>query len=123
MNAYELADWLDRRREAYEPNGWASDMLRQQADRIAELEKRNWDLVSEPWGFDRYTKPLSDLEQDACFNRGYKEGIRDTLARTPQTKPLSDEEIQYIASNLIGGNQSYNILFARAIEAKVRGEK
>jgi len=40
MNAYQLADWLDRRREAYEPNGWSADMLRQQADRIAELEDR-----------------------------------------------------------------------------------
>ena len=38
MNAYELADWLDRRRDAYEPNGWSADMLRQQANRIMELE-------------------------------------------------------------------------------------
>jgi hypothetical protein len=41
-----------------------------------------------------YTHPaktLTDAEQDACFNRGYKEGARDILNR--QAKTLTDKEI------------------------------
>jgi hypothetical protein len=68
MNAYELADWLDRRRDAYEPNGWSADMLRQQADRIAELEK---DLAVKTRDRDvfrdftlAYEKRIAELEKD-----------------------------------------------------------
>jgi hypothetical protein len=46
MNAYELAKQLEERHAPYEDD--AANMLRQQADRIAELEKQ--------------TKPLSDEE-------------------------------------------------------------
>ena len=35
-------------------------------------------------------------------------------------KELTDEEIEDIASNLIGGGKSYNILFARAILRKAQ---
>ena len=45
-NAYELAKQLEERHAPYEDD--AANMLRQQADRIAELEKQ--------------TKPLSDEE-------------------------------------------------------------
>jgi hypothetical protein len=31
----------------------AATMLRQQQAEIEALRNRNWDLVSEPWGFDR----------------------------------------------------------------------
>ena len=37
MNAYELADQLEERHAPYEDD--AANMLRQQADRIAELEQ------------------------------------------------------------------------------------
>ena len=35
-------------------------------------------------------KTLTDAEQDACFNRGYKEGARDILNKPAKT--LTDEE-------------------------------
>jgi hypothetical protein len=52
------------------------------------------------------------------------------LYTTPQTKPLSDEEIDEIYSQTQGIKMIVNspalinlLAFARAIEAKVRGEK
>ena len=43
-----------------------------------------------------------------------------TPVYTHPAKTLTDEEIEDIASNLIGGGQSYNILFARAILRKAQ---
>jgi len=68
MNAYELADAL------YNETGKghvdkAANMLRQQADRIAELEKQ----LNAP--------------------KTYVFDGRQVFDTTPQTKPLSDEEI------------------------------
>ncbi len=78
MNAYELADAI----EDWDSDGqWdtpAANMLRQQADRIAELEK----LVHQR--FDD-GKRLGIIETEDRFNRFL------------QTKPLSDEEIEEIA--------------------------
>lgn len=69
MSAYELVDWLSKPRSSGEEatlvKEFAIPMLRQQADRIAHLEM----LVA---------------------NRNE---IIDKLDLTPQTKPLSDEEI------------------------------
>ena len=61
MTAYELADALQET-EPYYPTDYklfdnAANMLRQQADRIAELEKQ--------------TKPLSEKELYEVFNKCY----------------------------------------------------
>jgi hypothetical protein len=104
MTAYELADEVTGINDAIESEynrfiklDDASNMLRQQADRIAELEKG-----------------LEGTIGYHCWQAGLQEGL------SRQTKPLSDEEIldlfdEYGKADLIG--------FARAIEAKVRGEK
>ena len=190
MNAYELADELEdvdapRYREI------AANMLRQQADRIAELEKESANLEdslknalifidnakqSEPvaWikqgkygypmlvfnGVFKYdsivvkqpdiplyttpqTKPLlvkvvknhiEDLwnciklfrswEMDNTANEmevAIKE-LEDAISITPQIKPLSDEEILEIAGKYWVNRLHYALYFARAIEAKVRGQ-
>jgi archaellum component FlaC len=64
MNAYELADIVDRwaYKESAEYLTDAANMLRQQADRITELSKN-----------------VDELEEE--------------LLKTPQIKELSDEEI------------------------------
>jgi hypothetical protein len=87
MNANELADELEHylKGEEYDRLVWEiPDMLRQQQTKLeksqellreytalhmkqqAEIEalkNRNWDLVSEPWGFDRHpAKTLTDEE-------------------------------------------------------------
>ena len=86
MTAYELAKQLEERHAPYEDD--AANMLRKQADRIAELEKKGepvaWmeyiqDEEWEVW----YTEP-TDLPE----GHSYK-----PLYLAPQTKPLSDEEI------------------------------
>ena len=98
MNAYELADEL----EGFNfldgdihiaPYQKQADMLRQQADRIAELEKQS--------------KPI-----------GVYDG-KDLHIYTPQTKPLSDEEIKAIAAqNRTDLSIPAYISFARAIEER-----
>ena len=116
MNAYELADEL----ENIEPYAMgdelalsnSANMLRQQADRIAELEK----LVHQR--FDD-GKRLGVIETENRFNR------------SPQTKPLSDEEIykleaQYLKVKVSDDGNGYvdtEILgtfeFAKAIQEKL----
>jgi hypothetical protein len=72
MNAYELADKVD-----LEPYGiygeQAANMLRQQADRIAELEKETHSI--------NYTCPNCETHVELFY-------------KTPQIKELSDEEIK-----------------------------
>jgi hypothetical protein len=64
MNANELADELWNWEESLFRE--AATMLRQQQAEIEALKNRNWDLVSEPWGFDRHpAKTLTDEEIDA----------------------------------------------------------
>ena len=94
MNAYELADL----------NDWAccanskevSAMLRQQADRIAELEN------------------------NTCSACGQK--VTEDLIHTcsPQTKPLSDEEIEKVFDNTfkVRDFEEAFLKFARAIEER-----
>jgi hypothetical protein len=55
MNANELADLLDFDAKTLNWKAFAdaATMLRQQQAEIEALKNRNWDLVSEPWGFDR----------------------------------------------------------------------
>lgn len=73
------------------------------------------------------TKKLSDEEQEACFNRGYKEGAKDYASKSPQIKELSDEEIIEVyedPSNIHPSNHMNDdvISFARAILKKAREE-
>ena len=129
MNAYELADWMENAiisddwGELAKYYGWCNQhiptMLRQQADRIAELEKQGepvaWmeyiqDEEWEVW----YTKP-TDLPE----GHSYK-----PLYLAPQRKPLSDEEIMDIAEQSdyspleIEMGYDYEIRIARAIEER-----
>lgn len=118
MNAYELAKQLEERHAPYEDD--AANMLRQQADRIAELEKQGepvaWmeyiqDEEWEVW----YTEPTNLPE-----GHSYK-----PLYLAPQSKPLSDEEIHELANeHLRTQNQDGHLVvlgmedFARAIEER-----
>ena len=122
MNAYELAEALEKGEliEFFEKHTqfWkvavvkdSATILRQQANRIAELEKQGepvaWmeyiqDEEWEVW----YTEP-TDLPE----GHSYK-----PLYLAPQTKPLSDEEIDSIIYSV---DWAYDpILLARAIEER-----
>ena len=120
MNAYDIAKDLDREGKfpghvCYGTSPLlvrAANMLRKQADRIAELEK----LTREP------TKVFAvpDLMAKAGF---FKRGER--VASQIQTKPLSDDEIFKLGSKLrISTTEiEYNwhpvvLEFARAIEER-----
>ena len=90
MNAYELAKQLEERHAPYEND--AANMLRQQADLIRNLQK----------------------------SLGFKNSGYETINLTPQTKPLSDEEIDQILESLdvyIDTHAGVK-LFARAIEER-----
>jgi hypothetical protein len=96
MNAYELADKVD-----FEPYGTygeqAANMLRQQADRIAELEKQ-----------------LNFQPNQTLACPSYLSGL------TPQIKELSDEEIANLWLEYGYGQPLSNSTFdfARAILKK-----
>ena len=115
MNAYELADEIDSIAKDWlgqEKSGKLANMLRQQADIIAELEKRKWS------------------EQDiknACISARFSEEdffrIKAYLPvySSPQRKPLSDEEIKEVANNIVvpmSLDYDWRIAFARAILRK-----
>jgi hypothetical protein len=79
MNANELADKLmSSLTMEYDCDKYmeqAATMLRQQQAEIEALKNRNWDLVSEPWGFDRHpAKTLTDEEIDNIYEEffGFK---------------------------------------------------
>ena len=101
MNAYELAGLLHKNAgDGNTPIRQAANMLRQQADRIAELEKA--------------LKPIKCIVKD-CENHKHEGGFTGDLCnpcyefittgkgiysqayRNTKTKPLSDEEILTIA--------------------------
>jgi hypothetical protein len=111
MNAYELAkklEWYTNYDEFVE----AGTMLRQQADRIAELEKELY--------FKNYYEELPDTPVGIIGKIG-DSPIHDLVHRTtPQIKELSDEEIQEISHDFGEiawlGETTYN--FARAILKK-----
>jgi len=90
MNAYELADFIDKYCED-NTSKEAAYMLRQQADRIAHLEM-------------------------LLANRN--EIIDKLDLTTPQIKELSDEEIEQIAVKWYVGTRILPIGFARAILKK-----
>ena len=102
MNAYELAKELDKYKGIATKQ--ASDMLRQQADRIAELEK-----VSKPVAWMDYLEH-SDVYDLNVSGRGIP------LYTTQQIKELSDEEIYEV---LYSVDWAYDpVKFARAILKK-----
>jgi len=109
MNAYELAKELDKYKGIATKQ--ASDMLRQQADRIAELEDR----------LSMYE--IKDLDR-GIIGRTKDYVIHDLVHRTtPQIKDLSDEEIYKLAGEFwIDGSFDDGELdyvgFARAILKK-----
>jgi hypothetical protein len=99
MNAYELADEMQMQGETIYDHPLmieSANMLRQQADRIAELEKK--------------TEYYWDGQPDNAV----------IIRAIP--KPLSDEEILKMKDMVPYSLGSDLIEFARAIEAKVRGQ-
>ena len=162
MNAYELADEAKRQSQliylATEErvaeqlstmfNNYAN-MLRQQADRIAELEKEADRLSSHADELRKvHANKIAELEKYAVTEwiEESNEDVVNSFYKTfpdqkPQTKPLSDEEIdadeiaEMMADmynqmslkwkNSRGYSEQCDIMKAilRAIEAKVRGEK
>ena len=185
MNAYELADWLTEHsflKDTEIAMMPVINMLRQQADRIAELEKdlhmvqRHYDQLNLPDGYvivcvhcakelkiefdepndleakiKKYEEVLHaianeqiELSHDKikwqCEDhiRWAREALsssgnnaqdvgntEETLLKGKQTKSLSDEEIQLLINDVPDYDiDNYDLFkFARAIEAKVRGEK
>ena len=99
MNAYELAEKLD-----LEPYGiygeQAANMLRQQADRIAELEG---ELSRYELRDLEQTSRIAELEKQQKTEPDFYSEQGYPLYTTPQIKELSDEEIDsLIAEYKIG---------------------
>ena len=118
MNAYELADDVKNISNTIEALEWvqkATPLLRQQADRIAELEK-----VSKPVAWMDY------LEHSNVYDLNVS-GRGIPLYTTPQIKELSDEEILNIAFcseiDTVAIENDWNgtvLQFARAILRKAQ---
>jgi hypothetical protein len=118
MNAYEMADELQELdSKLHLINLFKSaNMLRQQADRIAELEK------GEEVAGRFYWESVVDGHVMAVPSEGTPHYNKDDfpLYTTPQIKELSDEEIIEIGNavvNLIDSNEGW-IEFAKAILKK-----
>ena len=117
MNAYELAYKLNNALGTdYEMLEQASIMLRQQADRIAELEK------GEEVAGRFYWESVVDGHVMAVPSEGTPHYNKDDfpLYTTPQIKKLSDEEIHDIWKSLWEGGNIGHIAYnyARAIEER-----
>ena len=136
MNAYELADKLNQSNSNGLMCDEAANMLRQQADRIAlleaEISNRTWvrKLLTE----EKQSEPVAWMSRNKCIQWADEEADLPNwtdfyvipLYTTPQTKPLSDEEIEELREYHGINEWMYEtsvVDFARAIEAKVRGEK
>ncbi len=86
MNAYELADYVaDNGYIGTRTTHEVANMLRQQADQIRNLQK----------------------------SLGFKNSGYETINLTPQTKPLSDEEIKELIANKVTDSE-----LCRAIEER-----
>jgi hypothetical protein len=97
MNAYELADELDRVLQVSGCDNRVPRMLRQQADRIAELENQ----------LDKCS------HHEAMAHQGGYE-----IGKASQIKELSDEEIKTLHEETSWFGISDPIKFARAILKK-----
>ena len=123
MNAYELANKMEQLAGHF--HNEAINMLRQQADRIAELEKSHIELekgIVADLNQRQSAKPVAwmdYLEHSNVYDLNVS-GRGIPLYTTPQIKELSDEEIIEIGNavtNLIDSNEGW-IEFARAILKK-----
>jgi hypothetical protein len=131
MNAYELADEMNDACIEFSGDAWiptfekVANMLRQQADQIAELEKCLIVEQEHNMMLEEQSEPIAIVNTN-CENNIQWNTLKPQsyngyfLYTTPQTKPLSDEEIIELYAKVDGGGI---IKFARAVEAKVRGEK
>ena len=138
MNAYELADILHQSDFlAMDFAEDAANMLRQQADRIAKLKKElafvegeypEPTIAEKMKEYEKQSEPVAwirDGDSQLSLVREKDDGylVWKPLYIKPQTKPLSDEEILEICDLGEWHKDEFAIKFARAIEAKVRGEK
>ena len=109
MNEYELA----KAQQAYSPPT-LEEIIKQQADRIAELEKQGepvaWMQMHHKDNIPTKFSPVKVWEDDI------------PLYTTPQTKPLSDEEIEEVIRK--HWNKEYKnrgmMAFAKAILRKAQ---
>ena len=115
MDAYKLADELEIGHTASQKlRDETANMLRQQADRIAELEQNLSAYIVE---LELHKAMIQDLEKQSK-PIGVYDG-KNVHICTPQTKPLSDEEIKAIAAqNRTDLSIPAYISFARAIEER-----
>jgi hypothetical protein len=140
MNALELADALER-------NNWhlapvAADLIRELVTEKAYLEmmvaNRNEIIDKLDLTPQKQSEPVTYLKRDESTGLYYEcdRQYGFPVYTTPQAKPLSDEEIDDCIDNCFGihaFNLDYewtleeveenSMQLARAIEAKVRGEK
>ncbi len=127
MNAYELANELNRKLTG-KLIGHTTAKLRQQADRIAELEKQCSEPVAWLWIHNGTT--MNALLRNPAYDERSKEHwakkgwTSKPLYTTPQIKELSDEEILQQAEWMFGTHffemidDQYWIEFAKAILKK-----
>ena len=120
------------------------EISKEQADRIAELEKESANLEhslknalifidnakqSEPVAWmDKYGNVCTNIQKKMYagnITAQYNYDLNDIpLYTTPQTKPLSDEEISELSEKHLDMDWQTGVIeFARAIESKVRGQK
>ena len=130
MNAYELADELQKHGLNGDNYGLFNkriqNMLRQQADRIAELEQNLSAYIVELelhkamiQDLEKQSEPVAWMSPDGKVSQTEGKLFYIPLYTTPQTKPLSDEEIKAIAAqNRTDLSIPAYISFARAIEER-----
>ena len=110
MNAYELA----KAQQAYSPPT-LEEIIKQQADRIAELEKQLEEKNKPP------TKPDTLMESQARKFWGSLDNQCHGYT-TPQTKPLSEKELYEVFDKCYPNNGDGDVVtlvdFARAIEER-----
>ena len=119
MNAYELAEIVDKwaYSESAEYLTDAANMLRQQADRIAELEKK--------------PQKYCPSENNEAYEKGFIDGMAKQRESSidkwvnAQTKPLSNDEIlemtiwnKNVYELYVEMEKEDMIAFARAIEER-----
>jgi len=99
VNAYELADDVKNISNTIEALEWvqkATPLLRQQADRIAELEKCLFQMQNACIDLTKNTEPVAwmDKNDPTIINLSLKWVDDIPLYTTPQIKELSDEHLK-----------------------------
>jgi hypothetical protein len=120
MNAYELAEIMTTHdgSQVWEHGLEIANMLRQQADDVNLWKEQYLFINSRCSDLEKQIRQQADriAELEGLY---WKEIYKNI---PPQTKPLSDEEIYEIWRTCPCSPDDIEC-FARAIEAKVRGEK